>query len=172
MRVKRAIHIITLILLMLSPIVIVSAGKDSRIASWYEVTDEEVAFCSKWGGTQEAQQGATSDGTIALSQLTVSLQAQVEDLFTGIQNNTENNTKNNTEKLYKVSWYVEPFKSSVGWSVSLVGNQTIGLDSGSASRTSPGVGFFADFFKEEFTHARLDYGGHFLMVPIVNVGGS
>ena len=150
---------------ILAAIVVHAEGEEgnSAVKTWYSVTDEEIKFCSRWGGTPEAQSGAVTDDTISLSQHTISLQAQVEEPFAGISG-----VQNISEKTYKVSWYVEPFERTISYSVKLIGpkgNEYV--DSGSAARNSPGTGFYAVATQDEFTNARIDYSGHFLMVPIV-----
>ncbi len=163
-----AILMIAIILSGFLAVIVVKAegeeeGDKGKVKTWYSVTEEEIKFCSKWGGTPEAQSGAVTDGTISLSQLTISLQAQVESPFAGVSG-----AENISEKTYKVSWYIEPFERTTSYSVKLIGakgNEFV--DSGSASHNSPGTGFYAVSTQDEFTNARIDYGGHFLMVPIV-----
>lgn len=162
-----SVLLIAIIISALLAVVVVHAegeeGEKGKVKTWYSVTDEEINFCSKWGGTPEAQTGAITDNTIALSQLTISLQAQVQKPFAGVSG-----AENISENTYKVSWYVEPFERTVSYSVKLIGpkgNEYV--DSGAAAHNSPGTGFYAVSTQEEFTNARIDYGGHFLMVPIV-----
>ena len=161
------ILVISIILSGLLAVIVVHAegeeGDKGKVKTWYSVTEQEINFCSKWGGTPEAQSGAVTDTTIALSQLTISLQAQYDDPFAGV-----GEVSNISEKTYKVSWYVEPFENTISYSVKLIGpNGNEYVDSGSAMRNSPGTGFYAVSTNQEFTNARIDYGGHFLMVPIV-----
>ena len=47
---------------------IVNAGSSDfnpRVDDWDAVQDWEIEVCSKWGGTDEAQQGATTTNKIA-----------------------------------------------------------------------------------------------------------
>lgn len=74
-----------------------------------------------------------------------------------------------TNKLYKVSWYIEPIAGTVDFEVFLTGDGKISLTNGvkTATNTRAEFGFEAKYFDKDYTYARIEFGNDFLEVPVV-----
>ncbi|MBI2138761.1 hypothetical protein HYU13_04180 [Candidatus Woesearchaeota archaeon] len=77
-----------------------------------------------------------------------------------------------TNKLYKVSWYIEPIAGSVDFEVFLIGDGELSLTEGvkTATNTRAEFGYHAQYHNQDFTSARIKFGNDFLEVPIVGLG--
>ncbi len=147
------------ILLSVLLMVVCAAAFDPRIDNWYAVEDWELEICSKWGGTTEAQSGGTSSQAVFLSQNTISLQGRRQVY----------NVEGFDRTLYTASWYIEPI-ADLGYRVELVGqDKEYVLDHGTASISSPGTGYYADYSNESYTGVRITYGDAWLRVPLVEL---
>ncbi len=130
------------------------------IDGWAAVSDSEIDFCKKYGGSVEAgiNAGATSSIPIALSQLTMTIQADRERFeIEGV-----------VDYLYQVSWYIEPVAGQQDFEIVLVGpGKTLEIDRDVAFPDAPGINFYTEYLEDDFTHAKIVSGSDFLQVPIV-----
>jgi len=136
---------------------------DAPTTPWYQAKPEDIAVCKAYGGKESpVTSGGTITGNLALSELTVTIQADKTKL-------PDNST------LYQVSWYVEPIQGSATYTVAVVtsgGKENKFVPGGSAT---PGDGAAAEFFPfystEDYTKVRITASGAgqsgTLTVPIV-----
>ncbi|MBU0614925.1 MAG: hypothetical protein KJ601_02430 [Nanoarchaeota archaeon] len=132
-----------------------------KLPEWYQVSAWEIEVCSKWGGSELAQVGATSAAPISLSQLTVTLQA--EAIYYEPIGNTS------IDNIYTVSWYIQPIGGEFEYAVYLVdaNGATANVASGTASYESPGFSHKALSHPTKFIKARIDWPGNSLLLPII-----
>ena len=131
------------------------------IDGWAAVSDNEIDFCKKYGGSVEAgvNAGATSSIPIALSQLTMTIQADKERFeIEGV-----------VDYLYQVSWYIEPVAGQQDFEIVLIGEgeDDLEIERDVAFPDAPGINFYAEYLTENFTHAKIVSGNDFLQVPII-----
>ncbi|MFH1641903.1 MAG: hypothetical protein ABIC04_03305 [Nanoarchaeota archaeon] len=148
-------------------VILCSTVQAQIIPNWYPVELWELNYCSKWGGVAESTAGVQSNEAIFLSQTTFALQGKKEIY----------NVPDYNKTLYQASWYFEPFGGSTSYIVHLeneTGQYKIG--EGSASRTSPGYGFFPTmtdptngYLEGNYTYVRISYGSSYLRLPLVEV---
>ncbi|MBU1005166.1 MAG: hypothetical protein KJ561_05025 [Nanoarchaeota archaeon] len=142
------------VLFLMSAAIVIAAGV--KLDDWYEVEDWELEVCSKWGGTEEAQSGASSSSPIYLSQITLTLQGKKEAYSVP-----------NATTLYKASWYLEP-TAKVSYKVELIGNDmSEKIGEGEASYDAPAQGYYADYLDAGFSYVKMTYGGKWIQVPLV-----
>lgn len=136
-----------------------SSGYTPEVDGWQAVESWEIEKCRKWGGSASGavNKGSTSKTPISLSQLTITIQAEKAEY------NIENQSA-----LYKVSWYMEPVSDELDYKVWLVGDGNMQIGSGTAKNTAPGIGYYAEYINKDFTHAKIEYPGNYLQVPIVS----
>lgn len=152
---------LVLILLLITIISKQSSSFNPKIDAWYPVENWELELCSKWGGTKEAQSGATSSSPIYLSQTTISLQGKKQEYYIDGFNKT----------LYTVSWYLEPILE-MSYRVYLINDDeslSFKISDGTASYSSPGAGFESEYYDAEYTAVKMDYGTNWLIVPLVDL---
>jgi len=140
---------------------------DPRVDAWYAVEDWEVDMCRKWGGTKEAQSGATSSTVIALSQTTLSLQG-TKQAYTAEDSEEEEEVN---KILYTVSWYLEPL-ADMNCKVVLKnddGTKTKEISDTEASYSTPSAGYIAEYYEEGYTKVRMEYGSDSLEVKLVDI---
>ena len=131
---------------------------DPRI-DWYPISEWELQVCKKWGGTQEAESGATVSKAVYLSQTTLSLQGRKQSYDIEGVNTT----------LYTASWYLEPV-GEIEYRVELISdNDTFRLDEGTADYSSPAHGYYAEYHNKNFTGVKMTYGGEWVIVPLVEL---
>lgn len=129
------------------------------VLDWYAVEDWELEVCSKWGGTEEAQSGASYSSPIFLSQTTLSLQAKKET-YDQIEN---------ASSLYKVSWYLEPIED-INYQVLLRGNESpITIAEGEVTYDQPAQGYYAAYHNNSYTKIRMIYGGEWIELDVVEI---
>jgi len=129
------------------------------IPGWYGVEQWEINECVRWGGATEAQSSySTEGGPVLLSQTTLSLQAK--KIVYNIRNATT---------LYEASWYLEPIGSDMDYTIHLTnpdGNNKL-IAEGSAKRSEPVKGYYADYHTTDYKNIKMSYGGKALEVPII-----
>lgn len=138
-----------------------SASFNPRIDAWYAVEDWELEYCSKWGGTKEAQSEATSSTAIYLSQTTLSLQGKKQSYdIEGVN-----------QSLYTVSWYLEPLED-MSYRVELVSDDesiTFRVSDGEASYSAPAAGYHSEYYDVRYSAVKMYYGVNWLRVPLVKI---
>jgi hypothetical protein len=151
------------ILFIIATLAIISTVIAQEIPDWYEVSQWEIEVCSKWGGSELVQAGATTAKPISLSQLTLTMQAE------GIYFDDFNIPNSSVENLYTVSWYIQPVAGEIEYNIVLVTSDgsTAPLTSGKASYQSAGFGHEALYHPSIFTRARMNFGDNALELPIV-----
>ncbi|MBU1946852.1 MAG: hypothetical protein KKC54_07855 [Nanoarchaeota archaeon] len=154
--INKIIKSVSIFFIAVSLLIIVSGS--SKIKDWYEVEDWELDVCSKWGGTEEAQSGATTSSKFYLSQTTLSLQARKQ--IYGLDQINE------TKNLYTASWYLEPMEEKE-YKIELIGASPKTIGSGTASYESPANGYYADYHNETYTDIKMTYGDEWINVPII-----
>jgi len=151
--------LIALLLLILIPAI---SSFDPKIDPWYAVEDWEYELCSKWGGTQEAESGATSSDPIYLSQTTLSLQGKKQTYdIDGV-----------SKILYTVSWSLEPM-STVSYRIDLINASEsiiLKIAEGSATSSLPIADFHTNYYDENYTAVKMQYGSKWIKVPLVKLG--
>lgn len=138
-----------------------SSSFNPRVDAWYSVEPWELEVCSKWGGTQEAQSGATSSKVVYLSQTTLSLQGR-KQIYT---------IEGFNKTLYTASWYLEPL-SDIGYRVELTNDDesvSFKISDGDASYSAPAVGYYSEYYDIKYTAIKMIYGLEWIKVPLINV---
>ncbi|MEA2038157.1 MAG: hypothetical protein U9O94_11725 [Nanoarchaeota archaeon] len=168
---KRVIRVLLLFLVVLSLPVFVLARfnyLDPKVDSWYDVQPWELEVCRTWGGTQEAESGATTSAPIYLSRITISLQGKKQVYDVAGFNQT----------LYTASWSLEPL-SNINYTVELVGRDPIitprTIAAGTARYTDPAIGYYPNsisqgYLEGNYTLVRMIYGSEWVEVPIIDLG--
>ncbi|MBI2139432.1 hypothetical protein HYU14_00795 [Candidatus Woesearchaeota archaeon] len=144
------------------------SGFNPAVGGWYQVSPQEIDFCKRYGGSEDAgiNQDSRSSIPIALSQITLTLQAKRTSTLANGQRND----------LYEVSYYIEPVSGEVDFEVQLLGEFTPPLDipngRGRAKSTEPGMGFYANYHTEVYSSAKIKFGNDFIEVPVISSGRS
>lgn len=135
-------------------------GNETRIPDWYEVSDEEVEFCSAFAGSETAAdvyESAESELVKPVSKLTLALQAESTVLY--------------DKTLYEIAWYVQPLDEDITYTIYLVeedGEQEE-LIKGSAPAATGDAGYETVETETVYVSAQivLEDGSLGLQVPIV-----
>jgi hypothetical protein len=160
---NRSIKILKLVLVVLLVTITIkqSSSFNPRIDDWYTIEPWELEICSKWGGTKEAQSGATSSAAIYLSQTTLSLQGKKQSYdIAGVN-----------RSLYTVSWYLEPL-DEMSYRVELINDDesiSFKVGDGDSSYSEPAVGYHSEYYDKEFTAVKIQYGLNWLKVPLIDL---
>jgi hypothetical protein len=86
--------------------------EDPRFPDWYDVSQEELDYCARYGGTLEDQSDYQTyiegGDEVPVSQLTLTVQAFKTELV------------DESVYLYEVAWYVHPIKEDTNYVVYLI----------------------------------------------------
>ncbi|RME17607.1 MAG: hypothetical protein D6797_02190 [Bdellovibrio sp.] len=155
---KKIIVLLLIILIPSSFALITTVNEDPRI-DWYEVSDDDLAVCLAWGGTENTITSTTKgevSGPDFLTELTIAVQAS-------------KTPKPNGQSLYEVAWYVQPFEGTVDYNVSLVSeNSSLLIASASSVAQAGSSGYFANYSATNYTTITLKHSlGEISNIPIV-----
>ncbi len=164
--IKSKLFLLILLLVFAAIVNASSSDFNPRVDAWDYVEEWEIVVCSKWGGTETAQQGATSTNNIALSHLTLTLQAKKIEY-------PDNKT------VYTVSYYIEPLDKKQ-FAVRLFNTQNnaqyIITPLSIVSYSSPATGYKVVHLNQGFDTAQISYGStnsieNIITIPIVDITG-
>ena len=165
----RKIMLLSIAIILLANVVVSRPDPSNfnpTVDDWYAVDPWEIDFCRKYGGDTGESQGSSGSPPVpvALSQMTVTIQGEVQ--ITEVKDII-------TNRLYKVSWYIEPPTDDVEYTVVLVGDGEEELELGVGLPFEPGSGYFAEYRDDKkFTHVQIRFRGTFLEVPIIPSGDA
>jgi len=151
------------IIFILATLMIISTVVALELPTWYAVSQWEIEVCSKWGGSELAKAGAVTASPIALSQITLTLQAE------GYIFSDKNIPNSSVENLYTLSWYIEPVTGGLDYAVRLYDNAGAWAEVavGQSRVNNPGVGHETLYHPSIFTKARLLFGSNYLELPVI-----
>lgn|GEM_PF-3432298 len=138
--------------------------------NWYEVADWEAKVCFDWGGDKDPNElfGDTIQGEI-YHDLVIALQAQGRNPL------PEEYSQYSGQRLYEVSWYVQPTQLDESmnfevWLVKASGERVI-IGSGSSNYVNGFRDYYSEFSDANYTSARMHYWNQrtddVIIVPVV-----
>lgn len=133
------------------------------VYEWYAVSEQEINFCSNWGGYQSLMsgQGIVEDSLPPVGKLTLTVQGLYTELV-----------EVDDKRLYEVAWYVHPLTGDVAYVVYLVDTQGRKEEAeygrGNANALDGDSNYVAFESEKEYTHVLLEIeDGGTLQVPFV-----